>query len=29
MAYNGLKMGTFHLFGHPKCSGIIFGKTYF
>ena len=29
MAYNGLKMGTFHLFWHPKCSGIIFGKHIF
>ena len=28
MAYNGLKMGTFHLFAHPKCSGIIFGETH-
>ena len=26
MAYYGLKMGTFHLFGHPKCSGIIFDQ---
>ena len=26
MAYNGLKLGTFHLFWHPKCPGIIFGK---
>ena len=26
MAYNGLKIGSFHLFGHPKCSGIFLGK---
>ena len=24
MAYNGLKMGTFHLFGHSKRSEILF-----
>ena len=25
---NGLKMGSFHLFRHPKWFGIIFGKTH-
>ena len=29
MACNGLKKGSFHLFVHPKWSGIIFGKTHF
>ena len=29
MACNGLKMGSFHLFRHPKWSRIIFGKTHF
>ena len=29
MAGNGLKMGSFHLFRHPKWSTIIFGKTLF
>ena len=29
MACNGLKMGLFHLFVHPKWSRIIFGKTHF
>ena len=29
MACNGLKMGSFHLFVHPKWSGIIFGKYIF
>ena len=29
MACNGLKMGSFYLFVHPKWSGIIFGKTHF
>ena len=29
MAYNGLEIGSFHLFGHPKCFRIIFGKTHF
>ena len=29
MACNGLKMGSFHLCGHPKWSSIIFGKTHF
>ena len=23
LAYNGVKMGKFHLIGHPKCSRII------
>ena len=27
MAYNGLKMGTFHMFGNPKCSRFI--STFF
>ena len=27
MTCNGLKMGSFHLFRHPKWSRIIFGKT--
>ena len=26
---NGLKMGSFHLFRHPKWLRIIFGKTHF
>ena len=26
---NGLKMGSFHVFRHPKWSRIIFGKTLF
>ena len=26
MAQNGLKMGSFHLFVHPKRSRITFGK---
>ena len=29
MAYHWLKMGTVHLFGHPKCSGIILEKRIF
>ena len=29
MACNGLKMGSFHLFVHPKRCRIIFGKTNF
>ena len=29
MACNGLKMGSFQLFVHPKWSRIIFGKTHF
>ena len=29
MACNGLKMGSFHLFMHPKWCRIIFGKTPF
>ena len=29
MSCNGLKMGSFHLFRHPKWSRIIFGKTDF
>ena len=29
MACNGLNMGSFHLFRHPKWSRIIFGKTHF
>ena len=29
MACIGLKKGSFHLFVHPKWSGIIFGKTHF
>ena len=29
MACNGLKMGSFYSLRHPKCSRIIFGKTYF
>ena len=29
MACNGLKLGSFHLFRHPKWSGIIFGKKHF
>ena len=29
MACNGLKRGSFHLFRHPKCSRIIFGKPHF
>ena len=29
MACNGLKMGSFHSFRHPKWSEIIFGKTHF
>ena len=29
MAYDGPKMGTFNLFGHHKCSGIIFGESHF
>ena len=29
MACNGLKMGSFHLFRHPKWSRIIFGNTHF
>ena len=29
MACNGLKMGSFHLFVHPKWSRIIFGETHF
>ena len=27
MACNGRKMGSIHLFWHPKWSRIIFGKT--
>ena len=29
MAQNRLKMGSFHLFVHPKWSTITFGKTRF
>ena len=29
MTCNGLKMGSFHFFRHPKWSRIIFGKTHF
>ena len=29
IACNGLKMGSFLLFVHPKWSGIVFGKTHF
>ena len=29
MACNGLKMGSFHLFRHPKWSRIIFGRIHF
>ena len=29
MACKGLKMGSFHLFRHPKWPGIVFGKTHF
>ena len=29
MACNELKMGSFHLFRHPKWSRIIFGKHIF
>ena len=29
MACHGLKMGSFHLLGHPKWSRIIFGKHIF
>ena len=29
IAYNGLELGSFHLFAHPKRSSIIFGKTRF
>ena len=29
MACSGLKMGSFHLFRHPKWSRIIFGKIHF
>ena len=29
MACNGPKMGSFHLFRHPKWSWIIFGKMHF
>ena len=29
MACSGLKMGSFHLFRHPKWSRIIFGKNPF
>ena len=29
MATIGLKMGSFHLFAHPKGSTISFGKTHF
>ena len=29
IAYNGLKMGSFHLFVHPKRSSYHFGKTGF
>ena len=29
MACNGLKMGSFHLFRHPKWSRIIFEKIHF
>ena len=29
MACNRLNMGPLHLFSHPKCSRIIFGKTHF
>ena len=29
MAYDGLKMGTFHLLGHPKCCRIILRKRIF
>ena len=29
MACNGPKMGSFHLFGHPDWSRIIFGKNTF
>ena len=29
MAYSRLKMGAFHLLGHPECSGLFFGETHF
>ena len=29
MACNGLKVGSFHLFVHPKWSKVIFGKKHF
>ena len=29
MAQNGLKMGSFHLLVHPKCSRINFEKMCF
>ena len=29
MACQGLKKGSFHLFRHPKRSGITFGETHF
>ena len=29
MACNGLKRGSFHLFGYPKWSRIIFGEKHF
>ena len=29
MACNGIKMGSFHVFTHPKWSRIIFGKNAF
>ena len=29
MSYHGLKMASFHLFGHPNCSVIIFCKNIF
>ena len=28
MASNGLKLGSFHFFRHPKSSGFIFGKKF-
>ena len=29
LGQNGLKVGSKHLFEHPKWSGITFGKTHF
>ena len=29
MPHNWIKMGTFHLSGHPNCSRVIFGKMPF
>ena len=29
MANSGIKMGTFHLYGHPKWSKIVLGKHIF